>query len=116
EHARDMTPALLAAVLGATLGDDGTHVLAGHRAPRVGKREEPDVVGRGDAAGVGERDADRREDGTAIREDLYDVELRRLAHAGERPDAAQEPAREESPRAVDAREQRRDRRVRLARA
>src|SRR5439155_3659640 len=83
KHAWDVTPPLLATVLRPALGDALAHVLASQRAARVGEREEPDVVRRGDAAFGGKRHADRREDCSALREHADHVELRRLARAGE---------------------------------
>jgi len=110
-----VTPPLLAAVLRPALGDELAHVFASQRAARVGEREEPDVVRRGDAAFGGKRHADRREDRSALREHADHVELRRLARAGEGTDPAQELAGEKAARTVNAGQQRGDRRLRLAR-
>ena len=111
-----MAPAQLAPILRAARCDDVAQVLAGHRATRIGDREEPDVVGRGDATGGGERVAHGSEDRATAREHADRVELRRLASAGERADAAKKRAREHAARTVDPRQQGRDHRLRLPRA
>src|SRR5207302_7730468 len=56
------------------------------------------------------------EDRATAGEHADHVELRCLANARQRANAAEESAREHAARTVDAREQRRDHRLRLARA